>query len=104
MLVAAHPDRLWGFASVDPQVSGAADELGRAFTELGAKGLCLHPAKQGFAPDDAVAEPLTSCASAITSRWFSMPVCLGSRGAELSRSNPLVFEHTIATASKVRFS
>lgn len=58
MLVAAHPDRLWGFASVDPQVSGAADELGRAFTELGAKGLCLHPAKQGFAPDDAVAEPL----------------------------------------------
>ena len=35
-LVAAHPDRLWGFASVDPQVSGAADELERAFTELGA--------------------------------------------------------------------
>lgn len=88
MLVAAHPDRLWGFASVDPQVSGAADELGRAFTELGAKGLCLHPAKQGFAPDDAVAEPLYELCER-----YNKPVVFHAGmswepGAELSHSNP----------------
>lgn len=104
MLVAAHPDRLWGFASVDPQVSGAADELERAFTELGAKGLCLHPAKQGFAPDDAVAEPLYELCER-----YNKPVVFHAGmswepGAELSRSNPLAFEHTIATHPNVRFS
>ena len=104
MLVAAHPDRLWGFASVDPQVSGAAGELERAFTELGAKGLCLHPAKQGFAPDDAVAEPLYELCER-----YNKPVVFHAGmswepGAELSRSNPLVFEHTIATHPNVRFS
>ena len=104
MLVAAHPDRLWGFASVDPRVSGAADELERAFTELGAKGLCLHPAKQGFAPDDAVAEPLYELCER-----YNKPVVFHAGmswepGAELSRSNPLAFEHTIATHANVRFS
>ena len=55
-LVAAHPDRLWGFASVDPQVSPTRrEELERAFRDLGAKGLFLHPAKQGFCPGDASA-------------------------------------------------
>lgn len=103
-LVAAHPDRLWGFASVDPQVSGAADELERAFTELGAKGLCLHPAKQGFAPDDAVAEPLYKLCER-----YNKPVVFHAGmswepGAELSRSHPLAFEHTIATHPDVRFN
>ncbi len=104
MLVAAHPDHLWGFASVDPQVSGAAGELERAFTELGAKGLCLHPAKQGFVPDDAVAEPLYELCER-----YNKPVVFHAGmswepGAELSRSNPLAFEHTIATHPNVRFS
>lgn len=96
MLVAAHPDRLWGFASVDPQVSGAADELERAFTELGAKGLCLHPAKQGFAPMMLWPSRFTSCASAITSRWFSMPVCLGS----LAQSSRAVTRLHLSTQSQ----
>lgn len=103
-LVAAHPDRLWGFASVDPQVSGAADELERAFTELGAKGLCLHPAKQGFAPDDAAAEPLYKLCER-----YNKPVVFHAGmswepGAELSRCHPLAFEHTIAMHPDVRFN
>ena len=76
----------------------------RAFTELGAKGLCLHPAKQGFAPDDAVAEPLYELCER-----YNKPVVFHAGmswepGAELSRSNPLAFEHTIATHPNVRFS
>ena len=89
---------------LDPRVSSAAGELERAFTELGAKGLCLHPAKQGFDPDDAVAEPLYELCER-----YNKPVVFHAGmswepGAELSRSNPLAFEHTIATHPNVRFS
>jgi uncharacterized protein len=52
-LVAAHPDVFLGFASVDPWKGKAAvAELRRAITELGLKGLKLHPSAQGFAPND----------------------------------------------------
>ena len=71
MLVAAHPDRLWGFASVDPQVSGAAGELERGFA-------CIRQSRV-LLPMMPWPSRFTSCASAITSRWFFMPVCLGSR-------------------------
>ena len=59
MLVAAHPDRLWGFACI---------RQSRVLPPM-----MLWPSR------------FTSCASAITSRWFSMPVCLGSR-AQSSRA------------------
>ena len=58
-LVRAHPDTFVGFASVDPWKGKAAiAELGRAVTELGMKGLKLHPSAQGFAPNDTRHYPL----------------------------------------------
>jgi predicted TIM-barrel fold metal-dependent hydrolase len=51
--VAAHPDAFVGFASVDPWKGRAAEqELRRAVTELGLKGLKLHPGAQQFAAND----------------------------------------------------
>jgi predicted TIM-barrel fold metal-dependent hydrolase len=41
--VAAHPDRLYGFARVHPWYPEAPILLERAFSELGFKGLKLHP-------------------------------------------------------------
>lgn len=57
-LVALHPDRLIGFASVDPHRADAVEVLRRAFVELGAQGVKLNPAKQKFMPDDPIMEPI----------------------------------------------
>ena len=103
-LVAAHPDRLWGFASVDPGVPHAPEELERAFRDLGAKGLFLHPAKQGFCPGDASAQPLYEICEK-----YDRPVMFDAGlswepSAPLSACHPLAFEQTIMTHPNVRLS
>ena len=51
--VERHPDVFVGFASVDPHLGAdAVAELRRAVTDLGLRGLKLHPSAQGFAPND----------------------------------------------------
>jgi uncharacterized protein len=51
--VERHPDAFIGFASVDPwQGLAAVAELRRAVSDLGLRGLKLHPSAQAFAPDD----------------------------------------------------
>ena len=51
--VEKHPDAFVGFASVDPWKGKAAvAELRRAISELGLRGLKLHPGCQQFAPND----------------------------------------------------
>lgn len=49
--VAQHPEKLIGFASVDPNEDGAADELERASRELGLRGLKLGPIYQHVDPN-----------------------------------------------------
>lgn len=51
-LVEFYPDRLIGFASVDPKRKDAVEILRKAFTELDLKGLKLNPSNQGFMPND----------------------------------------------------
>lgn len=46
--VAAAPDRLVAFATVDPRDPGAGDEIERCVRELGMRGVKLHPWLQGF--------------------------------------------------------
>lgn len=52
------PDRLIGFASVDPWRKDAVDVLEKAFTELGLSGLKLSPSIQRFMPNDPMMEPI----------------------------------------------
>lgn len=54
----AFPERFVGFASVDPHKPDAVDELERAVTELGMKGLKIHPQVQRFYPNDPQWTPL----------------------------------------------
>lgn len=57
--IAAHPDRLIGFASVNPWYGAAAlEELERATVGRGLAGLKLHPPMQGFEADDDVVLPV----------------------------------------------
>jgi len=57
-IVRAYPDTFIGFASVDPHKPDAVEELDRAVTELGMKGLKLHPQVQAFYPNDPKFAPL----------------------------------------------
>jgi uncharacterized protein len=56
--VATHPGRLTGFASVHPRRADAADEVRRAVTELGMKGVKFHPWLQGFSPVETFMNPI----------------------------------------------
>ena len=62
-IVADQPDRFIGFASVDPNREDAPNVLERAFTELGARGVALHPAKQRFWATDACMGETSSSAN-----------------------------------------
>ena len=54
--VRQHPDRLVGFAGIDPSDSKAAiDELQRAHEELGLVGAAIAPSAQDFHPSDSKA-------------------------------------------------
>jgi predicted TIM-barrel fold metal-dependent hydrolase len=52
-IVAEHPGRFIGFASVDPwKGKRAVEEIERAVTELGLRGAKFHPGIQAFYPND----------------------------------------------------
>jgi hypothetical protein len=58
-VVRRYPDQFLGFASVDPWKGAlAVEELERAVTELGLRGLKLHPTTQAFFPNDPRFSPL----------------------------------------------
>jgi uncharacterized protein len=90
--VSRHPDRLVGFARVDPnQGEDAALELARATGELGLRGLFLHPWEETFRiHDERVVRLLDG---------FALPVIVaagypwlseGAQVAELARRLPAV--------------
>jgi predicted TIM-barrel fold metal-dependent hydrolase len=88
--VARHPDRLVGFGRVDPNLRGAARrELERATTELGLRGLLLHPWEETFRVHDLAVDELLDS--------FPLPVIVaagypwlseGLQVGELARRNP----------------
>ena len=61
--VAANPDSLNGFLSVDPTQRGWKEELRLGHQELGLKGVKLLPMYAGFMPDDTILDPLWSYAN-----------------------------------------
>ena len=58
-IVQKFPEQFIGFATIDPWKGEAAvQELGRSITELGLRGLKLHPIHQAFFPNDTRFYPL----------------------------------------------
>lgn len=57
-VVENHPDRLIGFGSVFPSDRDAIDKLHEQVTQMGLRGLKLHPLLQQFSPGDAYMSPL----------------------------------------------
>ncbi len=91
-VVGRHPDRLVGFARVDPNLGDAATaELARATGELGLRGLFLHPWEETFRiHDERVVELLGGFAQPVIVAagypWLSE----GGQVGELARRLPRV--------------
>lgn len=65
-MVAAHPDRFFGFGQVLPQADGALEEIARLGTVPGIEGLKLHPSLHGYHfADHGLLDPVfAACAEA----------------------------------------
>ena len=57
-ICAEFPEQFVGFASVDFHKPSAAEELDRAISELGLKGLKIHPQVQAFYPNEERWDPI----------------------------------------------
>jgi hypothetical protein len=88
--VAQHPDKLIGFASVDPNDPGAADQLRAAVDELGLRGLKVAPIYQDFDPTSERAERVFAVAEEL-----GLPV-LWHQGTSFIRSGPLKYSNPVA--------
>lgn len=62
-VVARHPDRFVGLASVHPTSDTGPDELRRWVRDEGLRGLKIHPSMQGIYPTDARMRPLVHAAA-----------------------------------------
>ncbi len=79
--VAAHPDTLIGFLSVDPTQHGWQREMQVGHQELGLRGIKLLPMYAGFRPDDGLLAPLWAYAST-----HRLPVLLHTGTTFISRA------------------
>ena len=102
-LVALEPGLFIGFASVDPRREDAAEELRRAFTELGLAGLTLNTAKCRLYPwDQRIFRLCEIC------REYGKPVVLHSgfcleKDAFSRYARPADFEELIAAFPEINF-
>jgi predicted TIM-barrel fold metal-dependent hydrolase len=84
--VGAHPDRLVGFARVDPLAPGAAAELDRVRT-LGLRGLFLHPWEDAFRITDPAVDRVVDGLPVIVAAGYPW-VSEGLQVGELARRHP----------------
>jgi predicted TIM-barrel fold metal-dependent hydrolase len=98
-----YPDRIVGFASVDPHKASAVKDLEYAIRDLKLRGLKLHPQVQAFEPNNRAYYPLYSkCVE------LSVPVTFhtgstywgaglnGGDGVKLRFSNPMLLDDVAA--------
>lgn len=82
-----HPEKLLGFASIDPHWPDPVAELERAVQDLGMVGLKMSPIYQGFHPMDEKAIPIWAAAERL-----GLPI-LFHQGTTFPRRAPLKYAH-----------
>ena len=95
-------DRFIGIASVDPLVPDAADELERAFTDLGLRGLHLHLGRSHIWPNDERLQPLFDICEA-----YNRPIIFNAGmswepGSLAKYGRPIEYEELAATRPSLR--
>ncbi|MGB4609633.1 MAG: amidohydrolase family protein [Saccharofermentanales bacterium] len=104
LLVDLEPDRLIGFAGVDPNREDAVEVLEDAFSNLNLSGLKLSPAMQRFYPMDEKAQELYKVCLK-----YNKPIIFESgmtwiKDSPTKYSNPLLFEDVAIKYPDLRFS
>ena len=104
-LVAAHPGRLHGLASVDAFAGEeSADELTRAVRELGLRGVFVESEKGGLLLDAPEARPTLAAAAELGVPVFAHPVNMAVWTERMARFGPagnLLVRGTVNAASLV---
>jgi len=97
------PERIVGFASVDPHKKSAVKDLDYAIRELKLRGLKLHPQVQGFEPNDPAHYPLYSKCVELgvpvtfhTGSTYWGAGLKGGGGVKLRFSNPMLLDDVAA--------
>ncbi len=101
-LVDLYPDRLIGFASVDPKREDALEVLEKAFTELRLAGLKLSPAMQYFMPGDAVMKPIYELCIKYNKPILFEAGMTWVKNSPSKYSNPLNFEEVAIEYPELR--
>lgn len=97
------PDRLIGFASVDPKREDAVKIVEEAITKLGLQGIKFHPPLQNFYPHDKNVFPIYEKAMSL-----NVPIVfhVGSTPfgnlAKLDQANPLLIDEVACTFPELR--
>lgn len=90
--VAESPERMVGFGTVSPRQRTAVTETERCFTELGMRGLKLHPWLQGFSMHepslDPICEVIADAGGILLSHDGTPPYSTPLQIAALARRHP----------------
>lgn len=87
------PDRLLGFAVINPWAMGAEEELERCYKEFGMRGLKLNAVRYGFAADrhsllDPVFEICSTYKAAVNAHAMSDVFSIPAKWEEMARTFP----------------
>jgi uncharacterized protein len=96
------PQKLIGFAGVDPTERSAVDELRAAHFDLKLRGVTLSPANQDFHPSDSRAMRVYAEAERLGMPILLHPVGQYSEQSKLEFARPYLFDEVARTFPKLR--
>lgn len=100
--VARNPDKLVGFAGIDPTELGAVEELKIAKKELRLRGVTLSPANQDFHPSDSNAMRVYEMAEELEMPVLVHPCGQNSDASKLEFGRPYLFDEIARTFPNLR--
>jgi predicted TIM-barrel fold metal-dependent hydrolase len=96
------PQKLIGFAGIDPTEGSAVDELRAARSDLQLRGLTLSPANQDFHPTDTRAMRVYAEAQKLGMPILVHPVAQNTEQSKLEFARPYLFDEVARTFPTLR--
>ena len=90
--VRAHPEKLIGFMSIDPNQPDALEELERCVADLGLRGIKMSPVYQHFHPSGPLAERIHARAEELGLPIMTHLALSPLPNAPLEWGNPLIYD------------
>jgi len=96
------PEKLIGFAGIDPTEPGAADEVRIARETLRLRGITISPATQDFHPSDTRAMRVYEICEELAMPVLIHPVGQGTEHSKLEFGRPYLLDEVARTFPKLR--